>query len=755
MFQRIIRSLRQKDLLASGGVIFALIVVLSIIIILGQFFHQSLQDEMAGQFNAQQLLLARQVAMNIESMVDHVYKNIRVISQLPDIDRVHLNAQSRSAVESIAMGLRNEALVTIRILDRNGVLRYDSAFPGRERVDLSHTDYFNQARTLPKNEKLVTDLLEIHTNEDTKEFIVAVPIYRQPKKSYAQEFSGVVVAVLSMEGVTQRYLAPIKSGSRGYAWMMDSEGTLLYHPTQPQMVGRNLYMPDSVCGSDVTCFNCHRSFDTEKKMIEGNVDTFGHYQAPGGENKLAAFYKMPIGRKFWVVVVSAPYSDVIELMQKSRRFYSLLILAIFITTFVASAATIVTYKKKIKVEEKEKHLENQRRLEREIEISKNCLENIIENTKTNLMVLDKELIVRTANSAQARTLGRPKQQVLGKPFFTLFPGRLAPYDGIPIEAILQKTLEGRTFELRDYKVTGLQQSPLFFTMTISPLLVDGKTPGILVTSNDVTKRVELEAALTRYTVELEDKVDKGTATAKKLEQQVLHSDKLAALGRLAAGVAHEIGNPLTSISSFAQMMREMSQDDFTQKSLDVINTHIQRITDIVRRMATFARADSLTIKNVQINDVVNATLDLMRLDKRMKSSVQITTSLDPDIPKILIDEGQISQVFINIIINALDAMADGGTLVVGSRRGLDDHGNDAVMVSFADSGTGIPPAEIQKIFDPFYTTKEAGKGTGLGLSLSYDIVRRFKGDIHVESEVGKGTVFTILLPLEAQPTANG
>ncbi len=293
-------------------------------------------------------------------------------------------------------------------------------------------------------------------------------------------------------------------------------------------------------------------------MIEGREETFGYYEAPGGENKLAAFYKFPIALKSWIVVVSAPYSDVIALMQKSRLFYSLLILAIFITTLTASAAIVVTYKKKIKVEEKEKHLENQRRLEREIEISKIYLENIIENTITNLMVLDKELIVRTANSAQARTLGLRKLEIIGKPFFPLFPGGLAPYEGIPLEAILQKALEGRTFELRDYKVTGLQQSPMYFTMTISPLLVDGKTPGILITSNDVTKRVQLEEALKQYTVELEDKVDKGTATTKKLEQQVLHSEKLAALGRLAAGVAHEIGNPLTSISSFAQMMQEMA-----------------------------------------------------------------------------------------------------------------------------------------------------------------------------------------------------
>jgi signal transduction histidine kinase len=250
-------------------------------------------------------------------------------------------------------------------------------------------------------------------------------------------------------------------------------------------------------------------------------------------------------------------------------------------------------------------------------------------------------------------------------------------------------------------------------------------------------------------------VDKGTATAKKLEQQVLHSEKLAALGRLAAGVAHEIGNPLTSISTFAQLLREMSQDDFTQKSLDIINTHIQRITDIVRRMATFARADSLTIKEVQINDVLGATLDLMRLDKRMKSSVKISVILDPDLPRVLIDEAQISQVFINIIINALDAMPDGGTLSVGTRRGRDDRDSENIMISFTDTGTGIPPSDLQKIFDPFYTTKEAGKGTGLGLSLSYDIMRRFKGDIQVESEVGKGTVFTILIPIEPHDASNG
>lgn len=747
MFQRFIGMLKKKELLTPTGFILALLVVLSLIIILGQFFHQSLQEEMAEQFNKQQLLLAREVAMNIESLTDHVYKSMRVIAQLPEIDRIHVNLRVRTAVESINFSLQNEALVTIRVLDRNGILLYDSSYPGRERGDFSKTYYFQQARVLPRNEKLVTDLLEIHdAPEDTKEFIIAVPVYRQLRKHYAPEFSGAILAVLSMDGITKRYLSPIKSGTRGYAWMMDSDGTLLYHPTQPQMVGKNLYQTDK------TCFQCHRSFDTEKKMIEGREETFGYYEAPGGANKLAAFYKLPIARKSWIVVVSAPYSDVIALMQKSRRFYTLLILSIFGTTIVASGATIVAYKKKIKAEEKEKHLENHRRLEQEIEIAKDYLENIVENTQTNLMVLDKELNIRTVNTAQAQTCGRPKTEVIGKPFFSLFADQLPPYEGISLETILHQTLSGRSFELKDYRITGLQEEPIYLTMNINPLLIDGRIPGILISSTNVTKRVQLEEALKQYTVELEDKVDRGTATAKKLEQQVLHSEKLAALGRLAAGVAHEIGNPLTSISTFAQLLREMAQDEFTQNSLDVINNHIQRISDIVRRMATFARADALNIKETRLNEVLNSTLDLMRLDKRMKSSIEITVSLDLGLPEIMIDEGQISQVFINVILNAFDAMPDGGTLRVGTRQGRDDHGHEAILISFADTGVGISQNELRKIFDPFFTTKEAGKGTGLGLSLSYYIVRRFRGDIHVESEVGKGTTFTIILPLEKVQT---
>lgn len=743
MFQQVIRALREKGFLSPSAFILALLVVLSLIIILGQFFHQTLQEEMATQFNRQQLLLAREVSMNVESYIDAVSNSLRVIAGLPDVEQIDRSGDCRAVVESINLGLANEALVAIRILDRHGRLRYDSGNPKAKERDYSRSDYFRQAQILPKNEKLVTELYDKpEAGEHAKEFIIAMPVYRKRPTDPVSHFYGAAIAVLSMDGITKRYLSPIKSGTSGYAWMMDSEGTLLYHPNQPGMVGKNLYRTDR------SCFECHVSFDMEKKMLEGRETMFGHYEAPGGENKLTAFFKMPMARKSWIVVVSAPYSDVIELMQKSRRFYSLLIVSLFATTLAAAGVILLSTKKRIEAEEKAKHLEKRRELEREIEIAKDYLENIIENTRTNLMVLDRDLNVKTVNSAQAQTLGRDKDAIIGKSFLSLFAGPPAPYDGLPIEAILRKAVTGQSFELRDYRIAGLQATPIYLTMSINPLLIDGKTPGVLITSTNVTKRVHLEEALKQYTVELEDKVDRGTATAKKLEQQVMHSEKLAALGRLAAGVAHEIGNPLTSISTFSQMLREMAQDEFSQKSLDIINNHIQRITDIVRRMATFARADSLNIKETQVNDVLQSTLDLMRLDKRMKSSIAMHVSLDPSLPKIMIDEGQIAQVFINIILNALDAMPGGGTLSISTRHATEGPEGGRIEATFADTGTGIPGEELGKIFDPFYTTKEAGKGTGLGLSLSYEIVRRFKGDIHVRSEVGAGTTFTITLPVE-------
>src|SRR3990172_3678004 len=204
MFQNLIGRLKKLNLLTPSALVLALLFVLSLIIIIGQFFHQTLQNEMAEQFNKQQLLLAREVAINIESFIDGVYKDIHIISQLPEIHRIKQSPRCRIVVEAINMNIRSDMLVTIRVLDKNGIMIYDSASPGREGLDLSKTAYFRRATVLPRNERLITDLLEIHDHQpETKEFIVATAIYQDLGQSHVPEFNGAVLAVLSLDAITQ------------------------------------------------------------------------------------------------------------------------------------------------------------------------------------------------------------------------------------------------------------------------------------------------------------------------------------------------------------------------------------------------------------------------------------------------------------------------------------------------------------------------------------------------------------------------
>src|SRR5512137_103233 len=216
--QRLLRTLQEHGLLTPVRIILLFLVVLSIIIILGQFFHQSLQDAMAEQFNKQQLLLAQQVAINVEGFLDHVYKDINVISRLPDILSVRWSPQARSVMQGIHYHVESDILVALRVIDRAGVILYDSGYPSREGTNIADTKYFRRATTLKRNQHLVTDLMDVTGDRsDPKQFVMAVPIYQKSAGSEETVFRGVVMAVLSVNGITQKYLLPVKSGTRGYA----------------------------------------------------------------------------------------------------------------------------------------------------------------------------------------------------------------------------------------------------------------------------------------------------------------------------------------------------------------------------------------------------------------------------------------------------------------------------------------------------------------------------------------------------------
>jgi two-component system NtrC family sensor kinase len=231
---------------------------------------------------------------------------------------------------------------------------------------------------------------------------------------------------------------------------------------------------------------------------------------------------------------------------------------------------------------------------------------------------------------------------------------------------------------------------------------------------------------------------------RELEMQLMRSERLSYLGRLSAGIAHEINQPLTGVLTFASLLlRKFREDESTRKDLEIIVRETTRIRRIVQGVLEFARETPMEKKPVKIEQVLDETLDLVVHQQRF-FGITVQKQYDTTLPELILDPNLMEQVFMNIILNAADAMKGSGTLTIGTRRD-----KTMVAIEFRDTGPGIPAAIIDKIFDPFFTTKDSTEGTGmgLGLSVSYGIVKNHSGDIEVRSEEGQGTTFIVRLPV--------
>jgi two-component system NtrC family sensor kinase len=245
---------------------------------------------------------------------------------------------------------------------------------------------------------------------------------------------------------------------------------------------------------------------------------------------------------------------------------------------------------------------------------------------------------------------------------------------------------------------------------------------------------------------LEEKVEERSQQLRKIQLQLMQSEKLASLGRLASGVAHEINSPLTGILTFSHLlMRKLKDNPELQKELELIVRETTRVSAIARGLLDFARESKPQKRPCNINDLILHTLSLVER-QAVFQNIRIAKNLDPQVPIILLDANQIQQVFMNVLLNAADAMPQEGTLTISSTYPA---GDSFVQVKFTDTGCGIPEENLSRIFDPFFTTKAEKKGTGLGLAVSYGIIDRHRGRIEAQSEVGRGTTIAIHLPLEA------
>ncbi len=371
----------------------------------------------------------------------------------------------------------------------------------------------------------------------------------------------------------------------------------------------------------------------------------------------------------------------------------------------------------------------------EYERLKEFSENIVESINVGILAVDLNDRVESWNTQLEHLTGIPRQAALGRRLSELLPEALvteleASRQDNQIRHVYKFTLRPEMFppEARRLRSpgngngTGAPVAESILNIAIAPLVArNSERIGRLVIFDDITARAQLE-------------------------QQLMQAEKLSSIGLLAAGVAHEVNTPLAVISTYAQMLaRQVSGDEQKARILDKIAKQTFRASEIVNSLLNFSRTSPTEFTEVDLNRVIRETLSL--LEHQLEAGgIRVELALEENLPAIKGNFGKLQQVFLNLFLNARDAMEEGGVLRVRTA-----FSNGSALVDVADSGKGIPREALSRIYDPFFTTKAARKGTGLGLSVTYGIVREHGGTIEVESLPGAGTCFHLDFPVAEKP----
>lgn len=424
-------------------------------------------------------------------------------------------------------------------------------------------------------------------------------------------------------------------------------------------------------------------------------------------------------------------------------------------------------------------------------VSKDQMQTILSNMVNSVIVVSPAMTIEMVNAAACAVLGYTQEELVGKPMSILFAA-IENQQKAPEHICRWVNKNGFIFGMEETYVSKFGR-PIPVIISASALRDnDGRLKSIICVGVDNTERKRIENQLRQTNKELINnemkmrqvllQVQQANKDLKNTQAQLLQSEKLASLGHLAAGIAHEINNPVGFINSNLQTLSDyvksytdyfhaidnvkasLAESNYTKAADDLKNVKIleerlnmsfinddinllvneslsgtERIRKIVADLRTFARADGEQDDFINIEEVLNSICSIVSNEIKYKAQL---VKLYTGVPKVKANPQRIGQVFINLLINAAQAIQDKGTIELSTAVE-----NDYVCVSVKDTGCGIPVENLSKIFDPFFTTKPVGNGTGLGLSISYDIVKKHGGLLEVKSEVGKGTTFIVKLPI--------
>jgi PAS domain S-box-containing protein len=702
--------------------------LLGAVFILGWRSSQQVKETVTEDFNQQQLVLARHVADQIENSLDSLKREIQLLSLSPAIQYSELPAL-KNRMENTFSSIKHQGTLEIRFIEKKHQRIYHvsenhSCISEKPLADdMSFLEW--AVKDDQKGKILLTSVaLESFGDQLPKPHMkIMIPVWQvsvdDSHPVATNNFSGVLIFVVDASQLIKGITREVRSGKTGYAWIIDENGMFLYHQ-EKTFIGQNAF--EARKGKMSTISFARINEIQKEKMLKGEEGTSwyisGWHRGIEGEiKKLIAYTPIHLKQgnynRIWSVAVVAPITEVegaihsIHFQQfilQGLIIFLILFGGLFINFMILSWSNILEQEVAKKTAELKK--------------SQQKYKSLVENAEDIIFSVDYNGNFLSINTYGAKFFGKSEENITGHNLSEIYSWPSAE----TFLLMIQKVFDTKESQQITHLVI-IGEGQFWFNTNLRRLFDEaGNIYAVLGISRDITER-------------------------RKIEEHSYYTEKLASMGTLSAGVAHEINNPLGIILGFTDLLLEKAPPD--SQEYDLLKT-IERqglnAKRVVENLLNFARHKEHKEEFVDINKNIETVLAVMN-NTLLLNKILVKKQLEDNLPTVKADSGELQQVFFNIINNAIHAMQGGGVLTITTML----CNNDAVEISFADTGPGIKIEHRNRIFDPLFTTKEVGKGTGLGLSVSYGIVTKHGGAITFETKTKEeseetGTTFIIAFP---------
>jgi PAS domain S-box-containing protein len=712
-----------------------ILILLGGAIFLGVLSAGEMKRLISKDFNVQQLALAKHAAGIITENLKIVKRELITLSLSPSIQYVEaVSWANRMKISLSSVG--DYGVFRIMLINAEGsqayAINYNLALH-TESGKYGDDEIFQWClKPANKNQVYITGVTKglVKESEPGCLMKMATPVYQTSSDEAhpvpSQRFSGVLVFFLDAGMIAKRIVSPIRSGKTGYGWVIDASGKFLYHK-EGDFVGQSAFEVRKHKDPHISFTKINEIQMTN--MLQGEEGTSWyvsgwHRGITGKVRKLIAYAPVHIGAanatRVWSVAVVVPISEVEDAVHDVFVRQSLIqgaftaaVLIIFIFLIANERAWLKTLQ--YEVSEKTKDLE---RYAMRLRRSEARYRSLIESADDMIYTIDENCNLLSVNQYCADLTGERVEDLIGKNVTSLIEYEQPQH----ICSIVDRVLKTSETIGHEEKVK-IGEKDFWLDTKYKPVFTTGNHIGsVLVIARDITEN-------------------------KRMEGQLFHTEKLASLGSLSAGVAHELNNPIAVMLGFTELLLERFPKEAKEyELLETIERQGNNCKRIIENLLAFARIPERASKESDVVGDIQKVINVV-MNTLLTRKVDLKTDIEEDLPMVRGDGQQLEQVFLNIINNAVAAMERGGILTISAHQA-----NGKVEVAFSDTGAGIPEEKLDKIFEPFYTTKKVGEGTGLGLSVSYGIIKRFGGDIQVVSQTeehgdGQGTTFTVILPL--------